>query len=338
MTAAAPSRLSRLLAMVPYFLAHPGTSADEAAADLGVTPKEVMADLNQLWMCGLPGYTPGDLIDLDFSEESIQVTFSAGIDRPLRLTPTEASVLLVALRALIDMRGVLDPDAARRAIAKVERAVGSSRDPGATDAAGSTGTGESAGAEDTTAHADVSAPVAAIRDAVLASRAVWIRYYSASRDAVSERIVDPIRIVAVDGNSYLEAWCRQSAGIRLFRLDRVDEAKVLDEPATVPDETDPETTLALFNADPQLPTALITIDPSVVWVMDYYLIEPLDEVGESAPDTPVQARMTYGSEDWLTRFVLGFGGRIRLVNAPAAAGEVTRRAVDALAAYESTTP
>ncbi|MGU3294619.1 helix-turn-helix transcriptional regulator [Williamsia sp. M5A3_1d] len=333
MTAAAPSRLSRLLAMVPYFLAHPGTSADEAAADLGVTPKEVMADLNQLWMCGLPGYTPGDLIDLDFSEESIQVTFSAGIDRPLRLTPTEASVLLVALRALIDMRGVLDPEAARRAIAKVERAVGSARDPGAAEAADAGESGTSTGA----AHADVSAPVTAIRDAVVRSRAVWIRYYSASRDAVSERVVDPVRIVAVDGNSYLEGWCRQSSGIRLFRLDRVDEARVLDEPAAVPDEPDPEATLALFNADPQLPTALITIDPSVVWVMDYYLIEPLDEVVDAAPDTPIRAQMTYGSEDWLTRFVLGFGGRIRLVNAPGAAAEVTRRAADALAAYDGPT-
>ncbi|WP_045822793.1 helix-turn-helix transcriptional regulator [Williamsia herbipolensis] len=332
MTAPAPSRLSRLLAMVPYFLAHPGTSADEAAADLGVTPKEVMADLNQLWMCGLPGYTPGDLIDLDFSEESIQVTFSAGIDRPLRLTPTEASVLLVALRALIDMRGVLDPGAARRAIAKVERAVGSARDAGDPDVR--TGAGEPSDAAETT---DVSAPMAAVRGAVRGSHAVWIRYYSASRDAVSERIVDPVRIVAVDGNSYLEGWCRQSAGIRLFRLDRIDEARVLDEPAAVPDEPDPEATLALFNADPQLPTALMTIDPSVAWVMDYYLIEPLDDVAETATDTPIRARMAYGSEDWLTRFVLGFGGRIRLMNAPGAAGEVTRRAADALAAYDGPT-
>lgn len=96
---------------------------------------------------------------------------------------------------------------------------------------------------------------------------------------------------------------------------------MLDEPAAVPDEPDPEATLALFNADPQLPTALITIDPSVAWVMDYYLIEPLDDVAETAPGTPIQAQMTYGSEDWLTRFVLGFGGRIRLMNAPGAAGE-----------------
>jgi len=89
-------RLTRLLNLVPYFLAHPGISAAEAARDLGVTPKQIMDDLNQLWVCGLPGYGPGDLIDLSFSEDSIVVTFTAGIDRPLRLTSTEATALLVA--------------------------------------------------------------------------------------------------------------------------------------------------------------------------------------------------------------------------------------------------
>ena len=91
----------------------------------GVTTATLMADLNQLWMCGLPGYGPGDLIDLSFSEESIDVTFSAGIDRPLRLTSTEATALLVALRSLTSMPGMVDPSAAQRAIAKIETAAGS---------------------------------------------------------------------------------------------------------------------------------------------------------------------------------------------------------------------
>ena len=102
------TRLSRLLNMVPYFLANPGISAAEAAEDLGVTTKQLMNDLNQLWMCGLPGYGPGDLIDLSFSEESVEVTFSAGIDRPLRLTSTEATALLVALRSIVDLPGMVD--------------------------------------------------------------------------------------------------------------------------------------------------------------------------------------------------------------------------------------
>ena len=98
-------RLVRLLNMVPYFQANPRITYAEAASDLGVTEKQLRDDLNQLWMCGLPGYGPGDLIDFEFSGDTIEVTFSAGIDHPLRLTSPEATGVLVALRALVDVPG-----------------------------------------------------------------------------------------------------------------------------------------------------------------------------------------------------------------------------------------
>ena len=41
------SRLVRLLNMVPYFQANPRVSYTEAAADLGVTRKQLQADINQ---------------------------------------------------------------------------------------------------------------------------------------------------------------------------------------------------------------------------------------------------------------------------------------------------
>ena len=95
---AVSSRLVRLLNMVPYFQANPKITYAEAAADLGVSVKQLRDDLNQLWMCGLPGYGPGDLIDFEFSGDTIEVTFSAGMDHPLRLTSPEATGVLVALR------------------------------------------------------------------------------------------------------------------------------------------------------------------------------------------------------------------------------------------------
>ncbi|CFK14083.1 proteasome accessory factor C [Mycobacterium tuberculosis] len=118
------TRLVRLLNMVPYFQANPRITRAEAAAELGVTAKQLEEDLNQLWMCGLPGYSPGDLIDFEFCGDTIEVTFSAGIDRPLKLTSPEATGLLVALRALADIPGVVDPQAARSAIAKIAAAAG----------------------------------------------------------------------------------------------------------------------------------------------------------------------------------------------------------------------
>ena len=118
------TRLVRLLNMVPYFQANPRITYAEAAVDLGVSVDQRRDDLNQLWRCGLPGYGPGDLIDFEFSGDTIEVTFTAGIDHPLRLTSPEATGVLVALRALLDVPGVVDPQAARSAIAKIESAAG----------------------------------------------------------------------------------------------------------------------------------------------------------------------------------------------------------------------
>lgn len=94
MTTGVSTRLVRLLNMVPYFQANQRITFAEASADLGVSRRQLEADLNQLWMCGLPGYGPGDLIDIEFSGETIEVVFSAGMDRPLRLTSPEATMFL----------------------------------------------------------------------------------------------------------------------------------------------------------------------------------------------------------------------------------------------------
>lgn len=310
------TRLVRLLNMVPYFQANPGISAAEAAADLGVSPKQLMADLNQLWMCGLPGYGPGDLIDLSFSEESIEVTFSAGIDRPLRLTSPEATALLVALRALVEVPGMVDPEAARSAIAKIESAAG-----------------EAGHATMPAAAAAVESPsAAAVRDALRRRRALAIEYYSASRDTSTRRVVDPIRIVLVGDQSYLEAWCRAGEGVRLFRFDRIDDARVLDEPSAPPPpavQAGPHT--SLFDGDPALPSATLRVAPQASWMFDYYPMRVITEMADGS----CEAAMTYASEEWMARLVLGFGSSVQVLAPESLAERVRRSAAAALEAYEA---
>jgi proteasome accessory factor C len=308
------TRLVRLLNMVPYFQANPGISAPEAAVALGVSTKQLMTDLNQLWLCGLPGYGPGDLIDLSFSEESIEVTFSAGMDRPLRLTSPEATAVLVALRALQEVPGMVDPQAARSAIAKIESAAG-----------------EPQGYPHPEAAAE-SPAAAAVREAVRRHRALSIEYYSASRDTSSQRIVDPIRIVFVGDQSYLEAWCRNAEGVRLFRFDRIDAAEVLDEPSAPPPpavEAGPDT--SLFDADPSLPSATLHIAPSATWMFDYFPMRMLREL----PDGSCEAEMTYASEEWIARVVLGFGAAVRVLAPTTLAERVRHNAAAALEVYEN---
>jgi len=89
---ATADRLSRLLALVPYLLAHPGIRLSDVAADFAVTPDQLREDLNLLWVCGLPGHGPGDLIDLAWEEDdTVTVTHDAGMRRPLRLTTDEVT-------------------------------------------------------------------------------------------------------------------------------------------------------------------------------------------------------------------------------------------------------
>jgi len=124
------SRFPRLLSLVPYLLARPGVRVAEVAEDFGITERQLRRDLELLWVCGLPGYGPGDLVDLSFSGDTVTVTEDAGMRRPLRLTTAEATTLLVALRALAQAPGMVDTDAVRRAVAKIEAAVGAAVAPG----------------------------------------------------------------------------------------------------------------------------------------------------------------------------------------------------------------
>src|SRR6195952_2442289 len=121
-------RLPRLLALVPYLQAPPGISAADAALDFDITEDQLRRDLQLLWMCGLPGHGPGDLIDLSFEGESVSVLFDAGMSRPLRLTAEEALALAVALRPLAESPGLAETAAVRSALAKVEFAAGGAVD------------------------------------------------------------------------------------------------------------------------------------------------------------------------------------------------------------------
>jgi proteasome accessory factor C len=311
------TRLVRLLNMVPYFQANPRVTYAKAAGDLGVSVKQLRQDLDQLWICGLPGYLPGDLIDFEFSGDTIAVTFSAGMDRPLRLTSTEASGLLVALRTLADIPGVVDPAAALSAIAKIEAAAG-------TPATDST---PSAVEEPAPIEQEAAATVrAALRD----SRALRIEYHSASRDTLSARVVDPIRIVLVDDHSYLEAWCREAEGVRLFRFDRIVAASVLDEAAAPPrPAVDAPPPTALFQADPSLPAATLRVAPQAAWMLEYFPMRIVREL----PGGYCEAAMTYASEEWMSRLVLGFGADVEVLAPESLAGLVRRSAAEALAAY-----
>src|SRR6185369_4012255 len=258
-------RLARLLNLVPYLLARPGIPIAEAAADHGVTERQLREDLELLWVCGLPGYGPGDLIDMAFDGDQVTVTYDAGIDRPLRLTQDEALALVVALRMLAEVPGAHDRDAVERALAKIESAAG--------DAAAELSVAAAA-----TARAVPPDRLADLQGAVQRRRALRITYYTATRDEVTQRVVDPMRVLVAEGRAYLEAWCRKVEGVRLFRVDRIDSSAELDEPAAPPPDAQlHDLSGGVFTPTDELPLITLRIGRWERWITEYYPCERVIE-------------------------------------------------------------
>jgi proteasome accessory factor C len=311
-------RMTRLLTLVPYLTARPaGVDLREAARDFGVTEKQLRGDLELLWVCGLPGYGPGDLIDLAFEGDRVRVTYAAGMERPLRLTTDEAVALVVALRALQESPGLAEREAVTRALAKVSAVAGA-------------GAGTVAPVAVSLEAGEES--LAVVREALQRERALHLTYYVPSRDERTERTVDPMRLHLVDGHSYLEAWCRRAEGVRLFRLDRVDDARVLDEPAAPPPQAhgrDLEN--GVYQPAPGSPAVRLRLARTARWVADYY---PVDSVA-AVDDPPGGIAVTVRTADlaWARRLVASLGGAA-VVDEPAElADQVAAEARAALARY-----
>ena len=364
-------RLQRLLALVPYVVSRKVVGLAETAADFGVSERELVDDLNLLWCVELRAPDPYCPIDLSYEGGEIVVSQAESMGRPLRLAVDEASALLVALRMLAELPGLEDRSAMSRLIAKLETAAGAAASASAQVAV------------QVDLQGDGTAGLAArINAAISARRRVHLRYYVPGRDEATERDVDPMRLLVVEGRPYLEGWCLRAEGVRLFRLDRGrrlhmsyyvpgrDEAterdvdpmrllvvegrtylegwclraegvrlfrldrvlglEVLDVPSAPPAEAEPvDVDQGLFR--PSADDVLVELELSAAgrWVAEYYPCESVTELDEG------RLRVVLRTPDtgWVRRLALRLGEDGRVISPVPLLAEVREAAAAALANY-----
>lgn len=316
---AATAQVSRMLALVPYIARRPGVTISELSDEFGVQQSQIVGDLGLLMVCGEPGYYPNELIDvvLDDDDGTVSIAYDAGIDRPVRLRPEEAITLTVALRTLADMPGLVDVDAVHSLLAKLE------------SAAGEVGTGVAV------APPEAAPALGTVRQALSEQRRLRMRYYTASRDDVTQREVDPIRLLVVDGHSYLEGYCYRSEAVRRFRVDRIDDVEILAHPAQQALWIDDDIPEALFTPSADASSVTLALARSASWVAEYYVAEVVHGADDGGPegDGDLVVRLFGSDDEWLVRLVLSLGGAARIVDRPDLDTEVRSRAAEALAAY-----
>lgn len=315
MTETATQRLSRLLTMVPWLVNRQGIDVTEAAEGLGVSPAQLESDLQLLFLCGY-GTMPDELIDAQWEGGQVFVSNADTIARPLRLGVDEAVTLIVGLRTLRDAAPPQTRDAVERALVKLEAAAG---------AAGEAANRVAVSVDAADTHLTLA------EQAVREHRRLHVTYLVPGRDETTERDVDPMRVVGLDGRWYLEGWCHRAQDTRLFRIDRIVDLHLLDVDGTPPPQAQPrDLDAGTFLPGPDDQRITLELARSAHWVADYYPVE----AAQSQANGGLLVTLRTADTEWIVRLVLRLGGTARIVTPPELADAVRARATDALAAYQ----
>lgn len=248
------------------------------------------------------------------------------IARPLRLSREEALSLIVALRAIEATGQLADDTVVAATLAKLEAATGSS--------AGLDTVGRRIHVH--VAEEGESDRLLELQDALAARRRVRLEYHVPSRDELTRRDVDPMRLFAQDGHWYLEAYCHRAADVRLFRLDRIENAQVLDADGTPPQQArGRDLDAGVFQAGSADLVVEFELTPAARWVADYYPYESLTEHLDEAGKPTGSARLVLRVADpaWVRRLAWRLGGTARLTQPDWLAREVVAGARAAVSAY-----
>lgn len=309
--ATAGQRMARILAMVPWIASHDdGVPIDEVCARFDISPKQLTADLEVVFMVGVHPFTPAELIDVVVEDDRVWVRYADYFARPLRLTPAQGLALVAAGSSLLSVPGADPTGPLARGLEKLAGVLG-------VDA------GESVDVDLGPAEDDV---FAAVQEAIAEHRALAIDYYGYGRDERSERMVEPHRLYAHEGHWYLAAYCRKAEGDRMFRVDRIRAATTTDE-VFEPPVDDPG--MAVFEPAPDDPRVVLELEPSVRWVVDQYPVEHVDEL----PGGRLRVTLAVTTRPWLERLLLRLGHEARLVDG-ADPGSARRAAERVLARYQ----
>jgi proteasome accessory factor C len=294
-------RTARLLDLVPYINTHQGIALKDLAAVFEVSNAQMVNDLTTLWMCGLPGYTPLELMDLDFESGYVNISNAPTLAKPRSVTFDEGVALILGLdllRASIptdrsDLLEKIDSLSARlSSIINLNSTF--------------------------SVVAPVNQGVSAAIDEALASRSsLEIEYHSMYRDEITQRTIFPIEIIEVEGQQYLSSYCYSASDFRQFKLDRIQKAVVTQESKTIPeDATDTQRTNSRLK-----------------------VLKPTREIAERFSRQDLKAGSEFDfqtySQQWLERSILSSGDGVALLTPPEIRASIAQMAQSMLDRYKA---
>jgi proteasome accessory factor C len=241
--------------MLPWIIEHDGAEIEDLVERFDYKDKaDLVKDLHLVFMTGLPGYGPGDLIDVDVFDDEVFVDAADYFAKPLRLTAPQALGLLAAGMTFIGSDQA--PPALTRAVEKLTAAV-------LPDAA-------------SLVYFDVPAPdsLSTLRDAIENRRVLQITYVAIATNERTVRDVEGSSVFFNLGNWYLTGFCRLADAERVFRVDRIASVVALD--ATYELDTPIRDGIVQYRATDSDVHVSFTVEPDSRWVSEYYPVDAVE--------------------------------------------------------------
>ena len=306
-------RLARILSLLPYAIQNPGVTVDELAARFNISKEDLRDDLDLVFMCGLPGYTPADLIEVDYEGDQVFIRAGDYFEAPLNLTPAEGLALYAGATALKNLPELAQADGLERALRKLGRALGAH---------------EQGSPIQVSVDPGPSGHLQQLQEAIADQKRVSLEYLSASRGELTTREVDPWGLIAALGHWYLVGHDHLSGEERMFRADRMKSVTQLDQPAEIPEDFDPERYKGAFVGGDAEMRASFAISPAVAgWFMEYYPVLSARDLD----DGWTRVELAVGGPRWVAAVLMKLGDQVRAVDPPSirdAATSLARRMVE----------
>jgi proteasome accessory factor C len=299
------AKTARLLSLVPFLLTHQNIALRELSREFSCTEKEMLDDLNTLWMCGLPGYTPLELIDLSFDSGFVTIRNAEVLQEVRSVTMEELIVLLLGLDLV--KSAAQNPqiqESIESLRLKIQRISG----------------------DVVLAKPVISHEMVHLINLALKQRSeLLFTYLSSSNDEPTKRVIHPTDLRSEGTLLYLDGYCIDARAFRTFRIDRISDLRIggIHESLESPKHGAEESKVEKIQGQAQIHNNLRRNS------------ERLGIDLESARGA-IEATLGFSffSEEWLVRSALSSAGDLEISSPQSSRSQILTRSRALLTAYE----
>jgi len=300
----AANRALRTMDLIPFILENPGISIENLANQFSVTEKQIEDDLQLIFMCGLPGYTPYELIDLVFEDGVVSIIDPQVLDKPRRFSKSELVVIVLGLQILGELNN--------------SNSVRANQIKALSDKIMKLGNSNSVlinSGQNNSPYVDI------VLNAISLRKSLIIEYHSMIKDEITNRLILPRYLYFLNGNLYLNALDLDAKADRVFKLNLIKKCEVGSATENQRYESNEYAIQVILEIDKQF-VNFIERNSSVI-----------TNIQENKDSYRVDLMVS--NMEWLKRSILSYSPGITVISPVLLATEVREVASSLMSAYQN---